>query len=82
MPATRQYVPLDDAPPAPCDQDCWWWQRCKDERLACWQFESFVTYGTFHKPPKKHEATREVHDVVFGKHKRKARRIRWLRQCS
>jgi hypothetical protein len=73
MPATRQYVPLDDAPPAPCDQDCRWWQRCKDEQLACLQFASFVTNGMLKAPPKKHKATREIYDDVFGKRKRKVK---------
>ena len=68
MPATRQYVPADNAPAAPCDQDCWWWQRCKDRRLACWQFESFVREGKQTLPPtavKKHEATRDVYELIF-----------------
>ncbi len=73
MPLTRQFIPADDAPPAPCDQDCWWWQRCKDERLACWQFVSFVTKSRLKAPPKKHEATREIYASVFGKRKRKVK---------
>tara|TARA_Y100000310_G_scaffold27759_1_gene26397 strand:+ start:277 stop:501 length:225 start_codon:yes stop_codon:yes gene_type:complete len=72
MPATRQYVPLDNAPAAPCDQDCWWWQRCKDRRLACEPFERFVNdpYATWRKPPKKFVATRKTYDTIFRTRKK------------
>ncbi len=67
MPATRQYVPADDAPPAPCDLGCWWWWRCRNEKLACEPFERFVNdpYATRREPPKKFIANRQTYDTIF-----------------
>ena len=74
MPLTRQFIPADDAPPAPCDLNCRWWQRCKDERLACRRFEQFVRHGLSRPPPgQRFGPTREIYDSVFGKRSRKVK---------
>lgn len=77
MPATRKYVPADDAPPAPCDLGCWWWWRCHNEKLACQVFERFVndpyekrrepptTWNCLWSGPQQMPATRKTYETIF-----------------
>jgi hypothetical protein len=68
MPATRVFIPRDDAPTAPCEKGCRLWDVCDYFELACMEFLRFVNHGANFAPPKMNgelKATREIYREVF-----------------